>query len=86
MLLKATLGHFLIEHMAEQLVIDPHLKALLDFANVEQAAINDKGMIVSASIEAGFLGLVKDLAVNGQFRFAADQRIIQDEVVAARTD
>ena len=65
MLLKAILGHFLIEHMAEQPIIHPHLIALFDLDNVEQASIDDKGVIVPASVEAGFLGLVKDLAVNG---------------------
>ena len=65
MLLKAILGHFLIEHMAEQPIIHPHLIALFDLDNVEQASIDDKGVIVPASVEAGFLGLMKDLAVNG---------------------
>lgn len=65
MLLKAILGHFLIEHMTEQLIINPHLIPLLDLTDVEQAAIDEKGMIVSTSIEAGFLGLMKDLTVNG---------------------
>lgn len=51
--------------MTEQLIINPHLIPLLDLTDVEQAAIDEKGMIVSASIEAGFLGLMKDLTVNG---------------------
>lgn len=65
MFLKAFLGHFLIEHMTEQLIIHPHLISLFHLTDVEQAAIDDKGMIVSTPIEAGFLGLMKDLAVNG---------------------
>lgn len=51
--------------MTEQLIINPHLISLFHLTDVEQAAIDDKGMIVSTSIEAGFLGLMKDLAVNG---------------------
>lgn len=51
--------------MTEQLIIHPHLISLFHLTDVEQTAIDDKGMIVSTPIEAGFLGLMKDLAVNG---------------------
>lgn len=72
--------------MREKLVIDSHLKGVVGLGNVEETAIDDEGVLVSWSVVTALLDLVKDLAVDGQFRFSRDYRIVQEEVVASFGD
>jgi hypothetical protein len=65
MLLKLVGSHFAEEHMRKQCIIDPHLVGTLRLNNIEDAAIDDEGVMVGASGERSLLSLMKDFPVNG---------------------
>lgn len=58
------------EEVGEEIIVNTHVVALGGFQQIEQAPLDDKGVIVGASSYWAWLSLVENLTVNGQFRFS----------------
>lgn len=67
--------------MSKQLIVNFHLEVILTLDYLKAIPVDDEGVAIFAAIEVRFLNLMEDLAINGQFRFATDQRIVNHKVV-----
>jgi hypothetical protein len=86
MFLELALAPFLGEHVREQFIVDSHLEGVVGLEYVEEAAVDDEGVIVFGATERGLVDVVEYLAVNGQFRFSREERIVEEEAVPPLSD